>query len=183
MTLLVKEPQREGNDRALHRALEAVRGGDPGFVPQIRTTSSRLTESSLAPQRIATLLLGVSTAIAYFLTAIALISAQANTGHQRRLESALRIALGASAWHVFRNALVETGRVALSGVVVGTIGSIVVLHALGHNLAIPTALPLRVWIVTPVATVAVLMAVSAVAAWKALRLQPYALLSDPNMRV
>ena len=182
MTLLIRGLGRDRSDSALRRTIEAVPGGDKA-APEIRTTSSRLTESSLSPLRIATLLLSISTAIAYFLTAIALITTQANTERQRRLDSALRIAMGASSRHIFRDTLAETGRVALSGVLLGTLGSILVLHVLGHNLAVPTRLPLLVWIVTPLATIASLMVVSAIATWKAIGLQPYALLSKPNIRL
>lgn len=98
MTLMLKDSQW---NNALAADLRHKIGSVPGQGSTsigITTLDSQLAHSGLAPLRIATLIGGVSAAIAIMLSMVGLISTQSDAERQLQPERALRIALGAQRW-------------------------------------------------------------------------------------
>ena len=107
---------------AVRRQLEAVPGG--AASPIVTTLEAHLSKTALAPERIATLLVGASAATALALGLLGLYGALADSARQRRRELALRIALGAQSWRVIRQVVAEGVRLASAGTIAGLIGAI-----------------------------------------------------------
>jgi hypothetical protein len=80
----------------------------PGYGPSpgpVRTFETYVNKTSLAPLRIATLLLGVSATMALLLSVLGLFGALSDDARRRRHELAIRIALGAPRWRVIGQVL------------------------------------------------------------------------------
>src|SRR6185369_16943959 len=105
------------------RAIESVPGRGPS-PPVVKTLEVYLTQTSLAPLRIATTILGASAALGLLLSVLGLFGALSDAARQRRRELALRIALGAQRWRVIWQVLGEAGRLACAGTVAGMLGSL-----------------------------------------------------------
>ena len=90
----------------LRRRLEAVPGRAPAPV-LVRTFETYLNQTSLAPLRIATLILGVSATMALLLSVLGLFGVLNDAARQRRRELAIRLALGAQRWRVMAQVLRE----------------------------------------------------------------------------
>ena len=108
----------------LRRTLEEVPGHGPSPV-LVRTFETYLNQTSLAPLRIATLLLGVSAAMALLLSVLGLLGALSDAARQRRRELAIRIALGAPRWRVIGEVLGEGVQLACAGTLAGMLTSLV----------------------------------------------------------
>ena len=106
----------------LRRRLEEVPGHGSSPV-LVRTFETYLSQTSLAPLRIATLLLGVSATMALLLSVLGLFGALSDAARQRRCELAIRIALGAPRWRVIGQVLGEGVRLACAGMLAGMLMS------------------------------------------------------------
>jgi predicted permease len=131
MTLIVAA--REASDETvafLRRRLEMVSGGRGS--PFITTLEAHLSRIALAPERIATVLVGASAVTALALGVLGLYGAMAESARQRRREIAVRLALGAQGWRVIRQVFADGARLALFGAAVGTLGAFFVTRWLSQ---------------------------------------------------
>jgi len=134
--------------------------------------------TALAPERIATVLVGASATMALVLGMFGLYGAMTDAARQRQREIAVRIALGAPSWRVIRQVLAEGVRLAIAGTVAGTLGSLLVARWLTRMT--PTAGPLTVgvWMAAPLILVIVVGVASVLPARRALMVSPLAIMGD-----
>jgi len=85
-----------------------------------------LSASALAPERIASVLVGTFAIIALALGVVGLYGVMADSARRRRREFAVRLALGAQGWRVVRELIGEGLRLVALGAAAGTIVSLVV---------------------------------------------------------
>jgi hypothetical protein len=176
MTLLLSA--REATDELLasvRRQLDAVDGGIPATVT---TLDAHLSRTALAPERIATLLMGASAAMALTLGVLGMYGAMADSTRQRRREIAVRFALGAQRWRVIRQVLAQGLRLAAAGTVAGMLGSLVVarwLARFGPDAGTPTV---WVWVAAPLALVGAAAIASVLPARRALTVDPLTIMRD-----
>ena len=155
---------------------EAVHATDPSLpVDRIQPLASYVA-ASLAQPRFGTAVLSAFALVALFLTAVGIYGLLAYLVTERRRELAVRMALGANERMVQRLVMRQGLRLALTGVVVGTLGALAAARALRSVLYAVTA-------TDPVAyatVAATLLAVAALASWvparRAAALQPAAAL-------
>jgi ABC-type antimicrobial peptide transport system permease subunit len=178
MTLLIRSsmwnPQMM--DR-LRGRIRSVSGNDPSS-PAITTLDTRLVASGFAPLRIARLIFGTSTLTALVLSIFGLFSVQSDTGRQRRRELAVRIALGAQRHHIFFMSIKEIGRLAFTGILIGTPISGVALRAFTKELSIIGSPPFQAWLLAPILCTLILMMTATVAAYRALSGEPLAVMRE-----
>jgi hypothetical protein len=176
MTLVLSA--REATDELLasvRRQLDAVAGGIPATVT---TLDAHLSRTALAPERIATLLMGASAAMALTLGVLGMYGAMADSTRQRRREIAVRFALGAQRWRVIRQVLAQGLRLAAAGTVAGMLGSLVVarwLARFGPDAGTPTV---WVWVAAPLALVGAAAIASVLPARRALTVDPLTIMRD-----
>ena len=88
----------------LRSRIESVPGRGPAPIV-VKALDTYLSQTALAPLRIATLIIGASATTALILSVLGLFGALSDAVRQRRSEFAVRIALGAQRWHVIRQVL------------------------------------------------------------------------------
>lgn len=93
-------------------------------------TMHQIIQSSLAPRRFAMILLGAFAAIALLLAGIGLYGVIAYAVGQRTHEMGIRLALGAHPRSVFRLVIGQGLRLALIGVVIGTVAALILVRLL-----------------------------------------------------
>jgi ABC-type antimicrobial peptide transport system permease subunit len=155
----------------LRARIASVPGNNPAS-PGITTLDTRLVESGFAPLRIASLIFGTSTITAFVLSILGLLSVQSDTERQRRRELAVRIALGAQRRHIFLMTIKAIGRLALAGILVGTLISGAALRAFRNELSTIGSPPFQVWLLAPILSMLLLVITATVAAYRALGGEP-----------
>jgi putative ABC transport system permease protein len=161
---------------SVRRALGAVTGG--AAPPVVRTLDEHLSRTALAPQRIATLLVGASALLALCLGGLGLYGALADSARQRRHEIAVRLALGAQSWRVIRQVLAEGIRLAGAGMCVGTIAALLASRELGRISPGADAVALWVWLAAPAILIVAVAVASVVPARRALSVSPLMIMRD-----
>lgn len=178
MTLMLKHSQWNNAAAAdLRRKIESLSTQSPTSIT-ITTLDSQLAQSSLAPLRIAALIGSVSAAIAVTLSILGLISAQSDAECQLLPERALRIALGAQRRHIVLIVLKDAGRLAVFGAAIGASLSFGLLRLLMANLSGIASPPLRLWLIAPLLSAAVVTIASMFPAWRASAISPLAIMRD-----
>jgi ABC-type lipoprotein release transport system permease subunit len=116
---------------AIERQIESVpgRGAEPAVA---KTLETHFSQTALAPLRIATLIVGASSAMALVLSVLGLHGALTAVARQRGRELAVRVALGAQRRHVIAQVLSEGARLAAAGAVAGVLGSLLQLGYLAQ---------------------------------------------------
>jgi putative ABC transport system permease protein len=176
MTLILGAPQSDVSMLAsVRRRLGAVSGGATVVVT---TLDAHLSRTALAPERIATVLVGASAAMALMLGVFGLYGAMTDAARQRQREIAVRIALGAPSWRVIRQVLAEGVRLAVAGTVAGTLGSLLVARWLTRMASTAGPLTVGVWIVAPLVLVVVVSVASVLPVRRALMMNPLAIMRD-----
>jgi putative ABC transport system permease protein len=175
MTLILDA--READDAtvaSVRRRLDDIPGG--GAV--VTTLDAHLSRTALASDRIATVLVGASTATALTLGMLGLYGAMTDAARQRRRETAVRIALGAQGWRVIHPVLAEGLRLAAAGTAAGMLGSILVARWLARFT--PSAGPPAawVWLAAPLVLIVAVAIASALPARRALRVDPLTIMKD-----
>lgn len=161
----------------LRRTLEAVPGHGPSPV-LVRTFETYLNQTSLAPLRIATLLLGVFATMALLLSVLGLFGALNDAARQRRRELAIRIALGAQRWRVIGQVLGEGVRLAAAGTLAGMLASLALSRWMS-GITRSTSWPaLWVWLAAPIALAGVVTVASVLPARRALMVNPLTIMRD-----
>jgi ABC-type lipoprotein release transport system permease subunit len=161
----------------LRRRLEAVPGRGPSPL-LIRTLETYLNQTSLAPLRIATLILGVSATMALLLSVLGLFGALNDAARQRRRELAIRIALGAQRWRVIGQVLGEGVRLACAGTLAGLLASLALsrwMSGITRGSGWPA---MWVWLAAPIALAGVVTIASVLPARRALMVNPLVLMRE-----
>lgn len=171
---------REINGAALtdlrHR-LEDVPGRGPSPVI-VRTLKTYLNQTSLAPLRIAALLLGASATMALLLSVLGLFSALSDAARQRRRELAIRIALGASRWRIIGQVLGEGVRLACAGTLAGMLMCLALDRWMRGVTPGSGSPALWVWVAAPVALAGVVASASVLPARRALMTNPLTIMRN-----
>lgn len=171
---------REVNDPLLadlRRTLEEVPGHGSSPV-LVRTFETYLNQTSLAPLRIATLLLGVSATMALLLSVLGLFGALSDAARQRRRELAIRIALGATRWRIIGQVMGEGIWLACIGTLAGMLTSLVVSRWMSGITAGSGSPALWVWLAAPLALAGVVTIASVLPARRALMTNPLTIMRD-----
>jgi hypothetical protein len=161
----------------LPRKLEAVPGRGPS-PPLVRTIETYLNQTSLAPMRIATLILGVSAAMALVLSVLGLFGTLNDAARQRRRELGIRIALGAQRWRVAGQVLGEGVRLAGAGTVAGMLASLALSRWMSGITQGSSWPPLWVWLAAPIAMAAVVAVASVLPVRRALMVNPLIIMRE-----
>jgi predicted permease len=119
-------------------ALPALRADLQSFNRQIdlggAKTMDQILLRSLSRQRFTLLLLGAFAFVALLLAAIGTYGVMSYTVSERTQEIGIRMALGARRWSVIQMIMARGGRLAVSGVALGLIGSFALTRALTGQL-------------------------------------------------
>ena len=155
----------------------------PGRGPApviVKTLDTYLSQTSLAPLRIATMIIGASAALALSLSVLGLFGALSDAVRQRRREFAVRIALGAQRRHVIWQVLKEGGRLASAGILAGTLGSLLLSRTLAR-IAPGNGLPaLWVWMAAPLLLAVSVVIASVFPARRASVVNPLTIMREDN---
>jgi len=169
----------EPAQRNLKRVIEEVPGRGDGEVI-VKSFSTYLTQTSLAPLRIATLILSASAAIALALSILGLFGALSDAARQRRRELAVRVALGAQRWRVIGQVLEEGGRLASAGSLAGILASFLIARWI-RGITMAGGWPaLWVWLAGPLMLVFAVMVASLLPARRALLVSPLTIVREEN---
>jgi predicted permease len=177
MTLMLDA--RESSERtltAVRRALDLVPGGLSGSV--VTTLEEHLSRTVLAPDRIATILVGAAAATALLLGVLGLYGAMSEATRQRRREIAVRLALGAQGWRVVRQVLAEGIRLAGTGTAAGMLGSVLIGRWLSRVTPSAGTAPLWVWLAAPLLLMFSVAIASVVPARRAAAVDPLSIMRD-----
>jgi ABC-type lipoprotein release transport system permease subunit len=161
----------------LRRTLEEVPGQGPSPV-LVRTFETYLNQTSLAPLRIATLLLGVSATMALLLSVLGLFGALSDAARQRRRELAIRIALGAPRWRVIGEVLGEGVQLACAGTLTGMLTSLVFSRWMSGIAPGSGSPALWVWLAAPLALAGVVAIASVLPVRRALMTNPLTIMRE-----
>jgi len=161
----------------LRRRLEEVPGRGPSPV-LVRTFETYLNQTSLAPLRVATLLLGASATVALLLSVLGLFSALSDAARQRRRELAIRIALGASRWRIIGQVLGEGVRLACAGTLAGMLMSPALSRWMSAITPGSGSPALWVWVAAPLALAGVVTIASVLPTRRALMTNPLTIMHD-----
>ena len=131
----------------LHRRLAAIPGGRENRII-VTTLDDHLSRTALAPERIATVLVGASATLALMLGMLGLYGVMNDAARRRQREFALRMALGAQGGHVIGQVLREGMRLVVAGAALGLTGSFLVARWLAQ-IAPPGDVSMLVWIAAP----------------------------------
>ena len=101
----------------------ALRPIDPDLPVNDFQTLQELVDKAVSPRRFLVILLAGFAGFALLLASLGIYALISYSVSQRTKEIGIRMALGASSWLVQRNVLSKTIRLALIGVVLGTMGS------------------------------------------------------------
>jgi ABC-type lipoprotein release transport system permease subunit len=180
MTLILSAREVNGATLAeLNKNIDAVPGRGPAPVI-VKTLDTYLSQTSLAPLRIATMIIGASAALALSLSVLGLFGALSDAVRQRRREFAVRIALGAQRRHVIWQVLKEGGRLASAGILAGTLGSLLLSRTLAR-IAPGNGLPaLWVWMAAPLLLAVSVVIASVFPARRASVVNPLTIMREDN---
>lgn len=178
MTLILGA--RRADDEVLAsvlRGAESVTGGR--VTPAgVRSLEAQLARTSLAAERIATVLVGAVAAIALMLGALGIAGALSEFARQRRREFALRTALGAQRSRIVRQVLTAGLRLAGVAIVVGLLCSVLVSRWLAGFTSSPQAPPFWIWLTGPVLLLAAVVVASVIPARRAMMVSPLTIMRD-----
>lgn len=112
----------------------AFRSAAPGTpVPELIPLADNI-DTSLAPQRFTSWILGAFAVLALLLASIGLYGVVAHTVALRTSELGIRLALGASPARVARSVLAEATALAVTGVVIGSVAALLLGRAIAGML-------------------------------------------------
>jgi hypothetical protein len=161
----------------LHRRIALIPGGREERII-VKTLDEHLSRTALAPERIATVLVGASATIALVLGMLGLYGVMSDAARRRQREFALRIALGAGGSHVVGQVISEGMRLVIAGTMTGMVGSAVVAQWVAS--ITPTNEPVSpwIWIAAPITLALAVMIASVLPARRALTSDPLIIMKD-----
>jgi putative ABC transport system permease protein len=178
MTLILGAPDVSAPLLAdLDRRITAVPGRGPSPVV-VKTLDTYLSQTALAPLRIATMIIGASASVALILSVFGLFGALSDAVRQRRREFAVRIALGAQRRHVISQVLQEGLRLAAAGAVAGTFGSLLLARTLAGIIPGNSSPVIWVWMAAPLLLAVSVTLASVLPARRALIVNPLTIMRD-----
>lgn len=178
MTLILGAREVNPNLLAeLNSTIEAVPGRGPAPL-LVRTLDMYLSQTALAPLRIATVIIGASATIAFLLSVLGLFGALSDASRQRRRELAVRIALGAQRRHVVFEVLKDGGRLACAGAAAGTFAGFLLSRVLVRIAPGSGSPALWVWLAAPLVLAGAVGIASVLPARHALLLNPLTILRN-----
>jgi len=180
MTLIVGA--REAHETMLsnlRRTIERIPGHGPAPLV-VERLETHLTQTALAPLRIATMIIGASATTALMLSVLGLFGALSDAARQRRRELAVRIALGAQRWRVIWQVLIEGGRLACAGALAGMLGSLLLSRWLAQITVGYRSPALWVWLAAPLALAGAVVIASVLPARRASIVNPLTIMRDDN---
>jgi hypothetical protein len=163
----------------LRSRIEAVPGRGPAPVV-IKTLATHIAHTALAPLRIATIIIGASATTALILSILGLFGALSDAMQQRRRELAIRIALGAQRWHIICAVLIEGGRLACAGALIGMLVSAALSHSLARIAPGDNSPGLWVWLAAPLVLGMAVVIASVLPARRASIVNPLMIMRDDN---
>jgi hypothetical protein len=178
MTMIL-ETDRVSNARLrhLHHLLEQIRGGRPERII-VTTLDRHLSRTSLAPERITTVLVGASASVSLVLGLLGLYGVMSDAARRRRREFALRIALGARGPHVIGQVVAEGMRLVIFGTFAGMAGSLVVAQWIALISPATDGPSATIWLIAPLSLVIAVGIASVLPARKALAVDPLLIMRD-----
>jgi len=180
MTLILGAREVKGTIlEELRSRIESVPGRGPAGIV-VRTLETYLSQTALAPLRIATLIIGAYATMALVLSILGLFGALSDAVRQRRREFAVRIALGAQRRHLIRQVLGEGARLACVGALAGTLGSLLLSRMLSRITPGHGSPAVWVWMAAPLLLAGVVAIASVLPARRALIVNPLAIVRDQN---
>jgi len=160
----------EDTIRALGDTIRATGGGRP--VTPVSTFEEHLVRNALAPERVATALVGVLALMAILLSVAGIHGTMSDLVARRRHELALRIALGARPVRLVGQVVRAGLRLALTGAGIGLGVGLLAIPLLAHVLG-RIGLPSPAVLALAIAIVTLLVAISsAMPAWRAVSIDP-----------
>jgi hypothetical protein len=179
MTMIVHARDGDGPILAdLRRRIASVPGdGSPLLV---KTLETHLTQTSLAPLHIATMIFGASATMAFLLSVLGLGGALSDAARQRRRDLAVRIALGAQRWRVICQVLAEGGRLACAGALAGMLGSLLLSRWMSGIIRSSGSPALWVWLTAPLVLAGAVAIASVLPARRSLIVNPLTIMRDDN---
>ena len=163
--------------RELHRRITLIPGGREDRVI-VKTLDDHLSRTALAPERIATVLVGASAAIAVALGLLGLYGIMSDATRRRQREFALRIALGARGQHVIGQVIASGFRLVAAGTVAGMVGSLLVTQWISRITPSDEPLSPWIWASAPVTLAAAVLLAGVLPARKALGSDPLAIMRN-----
>jgi hypothetical protein len=173
-------PTPDAGDRTLDQIrarLATVPGGRADRLV-VTTLDDHLSNTALAPERIAATLVGTFAAIAVALGALGLYGVMADAARRRQREFAMRLALGAQGWRVVRLVMGAGMRLVAIGAVAGMLGALLVarwLAAVAPGAGWPSA---AVWLAPVVLLAGAVVIASVIPARRALSVDLVSLMRD-----
>jgi hypothetical protein len=161
----------------LHRRIALIPGGREERII-VKTLDEHLSRTALAPERIATVLVGASATIALLLAMLGLYGIMSDAARRRRREFALRIALGAGGNHVVGQVISEGMRLVVVGSVSGMIGSLAVAQWVASVTATDEAISPWIWIAAPLTLGLAVIIAAVLPARRALESDPLMIMKD-----
>jgi ABC-type lipoprotein release transport system permease subunit len=163
----------------LRRRIDSVPGSG-GARAVVKTFDTHLTQTALAPLRLAATIMSASATTGLVLSVLGLLGALSDAARQRRRELAVRVALGAQRWRVVGQVLVEGGRLACAGAVAGMFGSLVLSRLLARITPVGSSPALWVWLAAPLVLAGAVAIASVLPARRALIVNPLMIMRDDN---
>jgi len=180
MKVIIGAPVASGPMLAeVRHTLELVPGAGP--APRaVQTLEAYLSQTGLAPLRIATAIVGACAATALFLSVLGLYGTLNDAARARRRDLAIRITLGARRRDVIYQVLREGGQLAGAGTLVGVLGSFLLsqlLTRIASHIASPKS---WVWIAGPIVLGCAVAVAGILPARRALMVDPLRILRSDN---
>jgi len=180
MTLILDGSKADAGALAgLRLKVENVPGRDSAPIG-METLDAHLARTALAPLRIATLLSSALALMALVLSVLGLLSAQGDAERQRRRELALRIALGSQRWRVVFRVIKSAVQIAIAGTAIGALVSLAFLRVLATESAIPSSLPIWVWLIVALLPTSTVIIARVIPAVRASRVDPLTIMRDEH---
>jgi predicted permease len=126
LTVVVRALKPTGIMSAIKAAVYEMGSDQP--VYEVRTMEE-IVSNSMTSQRLPMTLLGVFAALALVLAAVGIYGVISYAMAQRVQEIGVRMALGAGKWAIFRMVLAQGLRLALTGIVIGALGALILTRA------------------------------------------------------
>jgi ABC-type antimicrobial peptide transport system permease subunit len=114
------------------------------------------------------------------LSILGLLGALSDAAQQRRRELAIRVALGAQRWRIIQQVLIEGGRLACAGTLIGMLGSLALARLLGRIAPGHSSPALWVWLAAPLLLAIAVIIASVLPARRALIVSPLTIIRDDS---
>jgi ABC-type antimicrobial peptide transport system permease subunit len=171
MTVLLEGPSaRDSMLTSVRRVLEAV----PGRGPQpmiVRSLETHLSQTGLAPLRVATVIFAAAAVTAFILSVLGLYGTLSDIVRRQRHDMAVRIALGARPRDIVGWVLRQGARLAVAGTAAGMTGSVLMSRLLPH-VATTGDPPAWVWMAGPIMLAGMIAVAGVIPARRSLKVNP-----------